>query len=66
MQCKIEKTFLVSLILALELVALNSPFYRKRILVIARQFVNDGLKILDTTATDIFELMFPHCYGKIS
>ena len=40
MQYKIEKTALVSLKMTLELVALNSHFYRKGILVIASQCVN--------------------------
>ena len=40
MEYKIEKTSLFSSIIVLELVALSSPFYRKRILVIASQRVN--------------------------
>ena len=40
MQYKIEKTALVSLKMTLELVALNSHFYRKGILVIASQCIN--------------------------
>ena len=37
MEYKVEKTPLGSSIIASELVILNSPFYRKRILVIASQ-----------------------------
>ena len=40
MQYKIEETPLVSSVIALELVALNSNFYRKSILVIESQSVN--------------------------
>ena len=39
-QEKIDKTSLVSSIIAFALVALNSPFYRKRIQVIASQCIN--------------------------
>ena len=39
MQKKIEKKFLVSEIIAFELVALNTQFYRERILVIGSQYV---------------------------
>ena len=40
MQYKIEKTSLVSTLMALELVPLNSHFYQKRILVFASQYLN--------------------------
>ena len=40
MQKKTEKTSLESAIIALELVLLNSPFYRKRIIVTASQCLN--------------------------
>ena len=40
MQKKIKKIFLDLEITAFELVALNSRFYRKRILVIGCQYVN--------------------------
>ena len=40
MQQKIQKTSSVSSKIALELVALSSRFYRKRILVIAGSYVN--------------------------
>ena len=40
MQYQIEETSLVSSILALKLIALNSSFYQKRTLVIASQCVN--------------------------
>ena len=40
MEYKIEKTSLVFSIIVLELVVLNSPFYRKGILVIANQCIN--------------------------
>ena len=40
MQYKIKKQSSVYLLIALELLALSSPFYRKRILVITSQCVN--------------------------
>ena len=65
MEYKVEKTPLGSSIIASELVILNSPFYRKRILVIASQCAAK-LKILDTTKTDIFGRKIPKNYCHCS
>ena len=65
MQSKIERTSLLSSLIALELIALNSPLYPKWILLTSSQCVKNGLKILDTTKTDIFELKFSQSDAKI-
>ena len=63
MQQEIEKKFLLSYINAFELVALNTSFYRERILIIASQYLN-SLKISDTTKTDFFQLKIFHSDEK--
>ena len=62
MQQEIEKKFF-TFSNAFELVALNTSFYRERILLISSQYVN-SLKISDTTKTDFFQLKIFHSDEK--
>ena len=57
MKKKIQKIFLHLEIIVFALVALETRFYRERILVIGCQYVNKQSKISDTTKTEFFQVI---------
>ena len=62
---KIQKISLASSIIALALLRQILPFTVKESKPLRVNVLTNGLKISDTTKTDILELDFPHSYGKI-
>ena len=63
MDQKLEKKFFVSWILHLNLVAVNSHYYKDNT-VISSDRVKNSPKILYITKRDIFQLCFPQSDGK--
>ena len=57
MQKKIQKIFFELEIIAFELVALKTPFTKTEYFSSAVNMVTDGLKISDTTKTEVFEVI---------
>ena len=58
MQREIPKIFFDFQLIALELVPLNTSFYREKLLFIGCHYVKNSLKISDTAKTKSLELIF--------
>ena len=64
MEKKIEKIFGIFDKIVSELISLNTDFYRERLLVIGKQYVN-SLKISRTTKNNFFDINFFQIVPKI-